>query len=181
MKYLLEKEAAVDKRDEETKTPLAHAFLHNSIDIVRVLVAFGADCRWVGGNGNNLFHLTINEKMARLLIEDVPAPQRQSVYTLLTSKNSKWVSPLDIAEQCEVFYNRRDLCYLWSFSKMQVAVAVSESPSEFEACSRLNPNLSKFQLRYVSKICNLLEWTVLGQDLTYRVLGFLSPLDLMNE
>ena len=186
--YLLERGANVDLQDNDMKTPLMHAVLRDNIRTVKVLISLGADRLCVDGYGNNLLHVTGNVNVARLLLEDVSAKalQKRIAFTLLTSKNAKGETPLDIAERrfanCEDRYERQTLHYVFSFSKRQVAVVTSpKSQSQYERCSQLNPYLSPIQRHYVFRIYILLKRSELVDDLIYHVLGFLSPLDLMND
>lgn len=129
--------------------------------------------------------------MARLLLGDNSKSgiARDVAYTLLTSTNSRGDTPISIArrrffnvDHCDDWYLGR---YVLSFVGLQVAVVPPQNHEngerhKFEACSQLNPQLSPFQHGYVLRMCNLLERLELPVDLKFQVLGFLSPLDLMN-
>ncbi|KAI2500193.1 Transient receptor potential cation channel [Fragilaria crotonensis] len=193
VRFLLDKGAGVDVRDKYGKPPLLYAVSSDNIDGARLLISHGANILCKDKFQNNVLHVARSADMAKLLIEDTStsANARGTAYTLLTSTNSKGETPIETVHR--VVLNGgylsdglKLLHYFRSFLELQVAVDPRQQRKNkrkrrrFEACSQLNPNLSAFQLHYVTRMCDLLGRSELAEDLKFHVLGFLSPLDLMN-
>ncbi|KAI2500194.1 hypothetical protein MHU86_14269 [Fragilaria crotonensis] len=193
VRFLLDKGASVDVRDEDGKTPLLYAVSRGNIDGARLLLSYGANTLCTDRFQNNVLHVARTAVMARLLLEDISpsANAGGTAYTLLTSTNSKGETPIETVHRFVLnggFLNDgvKLLHYFRSFTELQVAVDHPQNIEHrttrrmFETCSQLNPNLSAFQLHYVTRMCDLLGRSELAEDLKFHVLGFLSPLDLMN-
>lgn len=74
MRWLLERGAAVNARDEDGATPLMHAALSGSVAAVKILLEYKADARLRDAAGNRAQDYARREELQELL-EPPPAPQ----------------------------------------------------------------------------------------------------------
>jgi ankyrin repeat protein len=185
VRWLLERGAGVDARNKYGQTPLLLALANLHDEVAALLVSHGANRLTTDRRRNNALCFARTADMARLLVEgsSPSAIERGVAYTLLTSKNALGETPADLARRRLLdVQNPIGVAlgqYILSFTERPAAVP--HFNNLFEASTQLNPDLSPVQRHYVSRMCNLLGHSECGQDLKFHILGFLSPLDVMNE
>jgi ankyrin repeat protein len=193
VEFLLDNGANADARDEDGMTPLLHAVSLGDVERARSLLSSGASIFCTNTHQNNVLHVARTVDVAKLLIEDSSpsAIARGVAHSLLTSTNSRGETPIEIAHRRFLSAvntdDRKMDHYILSFTKRQVAFVLPRNHKNnrnerqaSDAFTQLNRNLSPLQRLYALRILNLLGRTELVEDLQFHILGFLSPLDLMN-
>jgi hypothetical protein len=163
------------------------------VAIIEMLHRQHADATIVADDGSTLMHKMKVQSIAKYMIEkwDIYSGGRMG-YRFLTVTDRNGQTPLDLAQikmRRGVRVGSADhdyLKYMLSFSKRQLAVAPLSDGADgrkrriSEPSMVMNSKLTDFQRPFAERIRGILNETLL-HEVKYMIMGYLSPLDVMNE
>ena len=188
---LVERGVPVNAQDFDMRTALVLACSRGSLEITRALLGHGANPLITDLNGSTPLHVTSMKDVAQCLVEEHAANtlRREAAYKLLTAKDKNGESPIQIAErkleENYVLPTYKEFAqYLLAYSKRPLAVPpidpVTKKRKKGEAATEMNPHLSDVQFPPALRASDLLENSPYRQVM-YVIMGYLSPVDVMNE
>jgi ankyrin repeat protein len=183
----------VNAQDSAGRTPL---YLSSNLEVIQMLQREQADPTIAAGDGSTLMHKIKVLSVAKYVVEewsDTLHPGGCMGYQILTATDRNGQTPLDLAQ----IKMRRGLKvgsadhdyvkYLLSFSKRQLAVAPLTDGTDgrkrriAEPSMVMNSKLTDFQRAFAERIRDILDETPALHEVKYMIMGYLSPLDVMNE
>ena len=190
--YLVDKGVPLDSQDKDNKTALFHVSSRGNLEIARLLISRGANRLLCDKSGSTPLHVTRMTDIAQLLVEGSVGNEGPTAiaYNVLTATNQKGETAIQIAERklesgLQVRSSEYALAYyILSHAKRQIAVPPVDPESRkrkrSESSTEMNPKLSDFQRPFAERRSNMLGRSGL-REVKYVILGFLSPIDVMNE